>query len=307
MTAHPAPTLLGRADWVTDGGLETDLIFHHGAELVEFAAYPLVRHERGRQLLADYFDGYADIARRAAAGLLLEAPTWRANPEWGARLGDDAAALDRVNREAVALLHERRDAYPDLHAQGVLVGGMVGPREDGYDAAAATTPEEYADYHGPQLAAFRAADADFAAAYTLTGGDEAVGVVLAARAVGLPVAISFTVEADGRLPDGSRLGDTVDRVDRDAPPDWYLVNCAHPTHVAAAVDGGGWQRRVVGLRPNASRLSHAELDGAEELDEGDPAELVASFEAIRPRFPALRVVGGCCGTDARHVAGLWGV
>jgi homocysteine S-methyltransferase len=195
--------------YVTDGGLETDLIFHHGVDLPEFASFPLIEQAQGRELLAQYYDGYADIARRAGVGLMLEAPTWRANPDWGERLGYDATALDRVSRDSISFLHERRDAHPELHDQGVLVGGMIGPRGDGYVAGDRLTPEEYADYHRPQLASFQGAGADVATALTLVGADEATGIVTAARDVGLPIAVSFTVETDGRLAGGTSLAEAI--------------------------------------------------------------------------------------------------
>jgi len=293
--------------YVTDGGLETDLIFHHGVELPEFAAFPLVEEPQGRALLAGYYDGYAEIAARAGVGLMLEAPTWRANPDWGERLGYDAAGLDRVNQESISLLHERRAAHPELHDDGVLVGGIIGPRGDGYVPGERLTVEAYADYHRPQLASFHAAGADLATALTLVGADEATGIAAAAREVGLPIAVSFTVETDGRLADGTSLGDAIQAVEAAQPPDWFLVNCAHPSHIALGLEGDGPWDRIAGLRPNASRLSHAELDEAEELDEGDPAELRDSLVAMVPRLPGLRILGGCCGTDARHVGALWGL
>jgi len=293
--------------YVTDGGLETDLIFHHGVELPEFAAFPLVEEPQGRALLAGYYDGYAEIAARAGVGLMLEAPTWRANPDWGERLGYDAAGLDRVNQESISLLHERRAAHPELHDDGVLVGGIIGPRGDGYVPGERLTVEAYADYHRPQLASFHAAGADLATALTLVGADEATGIAAAAREVGLPIAVSFTVETDGRLADGTSLGDAIEAVEAAQPPDWFLVNCAHPSHIALGLEGDGPWDRIAGLRPNASRLSHAELDEAEELDEGDPAELRDSLVAMVSRLPGLRILGGCCGTDARHVGALWGL
>jgi homocysteine S-methyltransferase len=299
--------LLTDRRWVTDGGLETDLIFHHGVDLPEFAAFPLVEQAQGRELLGHYYDEYADVARRAGAGLMLEAPTWRANPDWGARLGYDAAALDRVNRDSISFLHERRAAHPDLHDQGVLVGGIIGPRGDGYVAGDRLSPDEYADHHRPQLASFKAADADVATVLTLVGTDEALGVVAAARDVGLPIGVSFTVETDGRLADGTPLRRAIEEVDAAGGPDWFLVNCAHPAHIAGGLEDDGPWERIAGLRPNASRMSHAELDEAEELDEGDPAELQASLVSMVSRLPGLRILGGCCGTDARHVAALWGV
>jgi S-methylmethionine-dependent homocysteine/selenocysteine methylase len=293
--------------YVTDGGLETDLIFHHGVDLPEFAAYPLVWTDEGRGLLRTYYDGYADIAAAVGAGLRLETPTWRANTDWGKALGHDPRTLARANREAVALLqglaHEWRDRVPDI-----VVTGMVGPRGDGYAAGAAVDADEAADYHAPQVRAFAETGVDQVCALTLTGPAEAIGVVRAADSVGLPVAIGFTVETDGRLPDGTTLRAALERVDAEARPAYFLVNCAHPVHVLEALaEPGEWTGRIHGLRSNASIASHAELDEAEVLDEGDLDVLVPAHRVLEERLPALEIVGGCCGTDARHVAALWGV
>ncbi len=309
-TTSAIPTALPQlrgTRFVTDGGMETDLIFHHGVDLPEFAAFPLLRTEAGRGLLRAYYDAYADIARRVPAGLLLETPTWRANLDWGARLGWSAAGLDAVNGEAVEMLLDLRDRYA-ADVAPVLVSGMVGPRGDGYSAAAQLRPDEAAEYHRPQLQAFQAAGADLATAYTLTHVGEAIGIVQAAQSVGLPVAISFTVEVDGRLPDGASVADAIAAVDRVAPPAYFLLNCAHPTHMQAGLGGHRPELdRIAGLRVNASSHSHAELDAAEDIDEGDISELVASHTALGSRLPALTITGGCCGTDARHVGALWGL
>jgi len=301
MTTSP---LLSRGPFVTDGGLETDLIFHQGADLPEFAAFPLVEEEGGRALLRKYYDGYADVARKAGRGLLLETPTWRANPDWAAKVGYDLAALDRVNQHAVEFIGVQATTYSDLDT--VLVGAM-GPRGDGYVAGDTPTPEEAADYHAHQIRSLAAAGADLVSAMTITSPQEAMGVVAAARSVGIPVATGFTVETDGRLPDGTPLRDAVEAVDAAGGPDWFLVNCAHPTHIAPAFDGGEWQARIAGIRPNASTMTHAKLDEMEVLDEGDLPLLVSSLDALRGQLPSLAIVGGCCGTDARHVAALWGV
>lgn len=291
--------------WVTDGGLETDLLFHHGIDLPDFAAFPLLDDADGRRVLADYYRAYADVAARAGAGLLLETPTWRASTDWGQRLGYDADATARVNRDAVEFLRGLAgDAAGEV--AGVLVGGSVGPRGDGYTAGDLDA-DAYADYHRHQVGAFAEAGADLATAYTLTTVAEAVGVVRAAQDADLPVAVSFTVETDARLPDGTPLGEAVAALDAatGAGAAHLLVNCAHPDHVAPALDDGAWQDRVAGLRVNSSRLSHAELDEAEELDEGDLPDLTARTRALASALPAVRVVGGCCGTDARHVAAMW--
>ena len=235
-------SLLGRGPFVTDGGLETDLIFHRGMDLPAFAAFPLVEEEPGRAALRAYYGEYAEIARRAGVGLVLESPTWRANPDWGTSLGYDADDLDRVNRDSIELLRELRDEYA---VPNTLISGTIGPRGDGYVAGEAMEPDEAARYHSAQVASFAAAGADVASAYTLTGPEEAIGVVRAAREVGLPVAISFTVETDGRLPDGTPLARAIEQVDEDdGGPDWYLVNCAHPRHIEPGLTPGGrWRER----------------------------------------------------------------
>lgn len=308
----PALPQLHGIKFVTDGGMETDLIFHHGVDLPDFAAFPLLDTADGRGLLTRYYDGYATIAQRASAGLMLEAPTWRANPDWGTRLGYSAADLTRLNTAAITLLAGLRERYAATLGIGtVLVSGMVGPRGDGYDAGR-LDPDAAAGYHGPQLEAFAAADADLATAYTLTDVPEAIGIVQAARAAGLPIAISFTVETDGRLPSGPTIADAITTVDATAAPDYYLINCAHPAHISTGLSQPGtrgqpgtWIDRIIGIRANASLKSHAELDDAEHLDEGDIGTLAAAQADLTAALPALTILGGCCGTDHRHVAALW--
>ncbi|MCX6399744.1 MAG: homocysteine S-methyltransferase family protein [Propionibacteriales bacterium] len=295
--------LLSGSSWVTDGGLETDLIFNHGIDLPEFASFPLVENADGVAVLERYFAGYAAVAAAAGAGLLVETPTWRANPDWGQVLGYDAAGLDRANRAAVDLARRVATASGPERS---LVSGVVGPRGDGY-LAGGEDPDEAADYHAAQVRSFAAAGADLVHAMTMTGPAEGIGVVRAARDSGLPVAVSFTVETDGLLPDGSTLAATLSRLEAEAPADWYGVNCAHPTHVLPALDGGAWQERLRFFRPNASTMSHAELDEMEVLDAGDLGLLSSSAGSLRNQVPTLAVIGGCCGTDSRHVAALWGV
>ena len=298
------PQLAGRPV-VTDGGLETDLIYHHDVDLPHFAAFPLVDDVRGRELLRDYYDDYVSIARRAGAALQLETPTWRASSDWGDRLGYSAAELSRVNRDAVRLLAELRDVSG---LDSVLVSGCLGPRGDGYVAGDVVDPDDAATYHSAQVEAFAEAGADLITGLTLTGTGEAIGIVRAARSAGLPVAVSFTVEQDGRLPDGTSLAAAIADVDAAGGPDYYMVNCAHPSHIAVGLDEpGAWRSRIVGIRANASSLSHAELDAATELDEGDPVELATAQERLRPSLANLALIGGCCGTDARHVAAMWDV
>ena len=301
--------------WVTDGGLETDLIYHHGVELPAFAAFPLLGTAEGRALLTDYYSGYAEVAKRAGANLLLETPTWRANPDWVGALGGSRDDVRRINLESVVFLAGLAEKLvasgllrPATAANGAAfqVRGMMGPKGDGYTPGVETSADEFATYHSVQAAAFAESGAVWVTAYTLTTVAEAVGVVQAARSHGLKVGVSFTVETDGRLPDGTPLAAAVDSLWLQAAPDGLLLNCAHPSHMAQALRGDdSWAPRVTGLRVNASRQSHAELDTAEQLDEGDLGDLVREHERLAARLPNLDIVGGCCGTDVRHVAALW--
>jgi homocysteine S-methyltransferase len=289
---------------LADGGLETTLIFHEGIDLPDFAAFPLLDAPDGRAVLRRYFESFFDIALEHGAAFQLDTPTWRASRDWGERLGYDRAALDRVNRDAVAFAHELAAGAPDLD---VRVNGVVGPRGDGYVVDQRMTAEEARAYRGDQVASFAAAGADVVSAITMTYPEEAIGIVRAAVDAGVPAIVSFTVETDGRLPDGSPLGEAIEAVDvaTDGGSEAFMVNCAHPTHFEHVLrHDGPWRQRVRGMRANASTRSHAELDAAEDLDAGDPVDLAARYLALRESLPQLTILGGCCGTDRRHVAAI---
>ena len=291
---------------VTDGGLETTLVYLHGIDLPDFAAFPLLDTEAGRAALATYYEPYLEIGRRLDIAVIADTPTWRANLDWGARLGYDPIRLAAVNRRAVEFVRDLATSSPGGPVAHVL-DGVVGPRGDGYVVGETMSASEAAAYHGLQARAFAEAGAAMMTAVTMTYVDEAIGVVRAAGSVGLPVVISFTVETDGALPSGEPLGAAIARVDdaTDQAPAYYMVNCAHPTHfVEQLVPGAPWLARVKAIRANASRCSHAELDVATDLDRGDVADLAGWYGRLQAILPDLRVVGGCCGTDDEHVAAI---
>jgi len=293
---------LGEQPFITDGGIETDLIFHHGFELPHFAAFVLLDDPVGERALRAYYRQYLTLARDEGVGLVLDTPTWRASEDWGALLGYSAAALADVNRRAVALLEDLRSDAP-----AVVISGCVGPRGDGDDPADEMTAAAAEAYHAPQIRSLAATTADMVTALTLTRAEEAIGIVRAAVAADVPIAVSFTVETDGRLASGRSLLEAIEEVDAETEraAAYFMVNCAHPTHFAQVLLGGGASvERVRGLRANASSRSHAELDESDELDEGDPLELAQHYRALRGRLPQLTVLGGCCGTDRRHVAAI---
>lgn len=289
--------------FLTDGGIETSMIALEGLELRDFSVFPLLATPAGKAALRRYFRSYAEIARRYGTGLVLESATWRASADWGARLGLASDALARANREAIRLLEGVRDEF-ETEETKIVISGCLGPRRDGYDPADAMTADEAAAYHGEQIATFADTAADMVAALTLTNAEEAVGIARAAERAGVPAAISFTVETDGRLANGQTLQRAIERVDEatSAYPCYYMINCAHPTHFGAALAAGEpWVERIRGLRANASRLSHAELDGLPEPDAGDPKELGPAYAELKRRLPHLNIFGGCCGTDHRHL------
>ena len=288
---------------IADGGLETTLIFHEGIDLPAFAAFPLLERHTGRAALRRYFEAFLHVARDHGVPFVLDTATWRANTDWGRELGYTPDALASVNRNAVSFARELRDAAP-AGQPPVTINGSIGPRGDAYRIETRMTTDEAAAYHRPQLEAFAEAGADSASIYTLTYAEEGAGVVKAGRAAGVPVVPSFTVETDGRLPSGQRLAEAIDQVDTetDGGAAFFMVNCAHPTHFAHVLDEP--LPRVGGLRANASMRSHAELDESEELDDGDPADLATRYVALREALPNLSVVGGCCGTDHRHVRAI---
>ncbi|MEM9619641.1 MAG: homocysteine S-methyltransferase family protein [Pseudomonadota bacterium] len=293
---------LGKEIFLTDGGMETDLLFNQGFDLPCFAAFDLLKSPEGRTALRRYYERHMAIARRHDRGFILEGVTWRASPDWGDKLGYDKHALAAANRDAITMMGDVRDVFKST--KPVVLSGCIGPRGDGYDPGAIMSKEEAEAYHSFQADIFAMTDADMITAMTITNSPEAIGVARAGAAARMPVVVSFTVETDGRLPTGQPLGEAIMEVDFESttPPAYYMVNCAHPTHFAHVLEEGGpWLSRLKGVRANASTCSHTELDEAETLDDGDPVALGFESIALRQLAPGITVLGGCCGTDHRHI------
>jgi S-methylmethionine-dependent homocysteine/selenocysteine methylase len=291
--------------FLTDGGLETELVFHDGLELPAFAAFDLLKDAEGTERLRRYYARYAQLARERGLGLVLESPTWRASPRWGREIGYSQLQLGPINRKAIALMEEIRENHAD--GAPMVISGCVGPHDDAYSPSTTLSAADAQDYHSTQIAVFAETAADMVCAMTLTYAAEAVGITRAATDAGLPVVISFTVETDGRLPSGQPLADAIRQVDEDTAgaPAYYMLNCAHPTHFTDALANHDPSiERIRGLRANASTKSHAELDEATVLDEGDLIDLGTRYAALATELPGLNVLGGCCGTDHRHVRAI---
>lgn len=290
--------------FLTDAGLETWLLFQQGFDLPYFASFSLLNDVKGSTAMTEYFTGFLDLAAQQGTGFVLDTCTWRANPDWAARMGHDLVALEEINAQAVsfaAALRAQRAENAD-----VLINGVVGPRGDGYDPATVMSVVEARAYHQFQVDALSRSGADLVSAITMTNTPEAIGVANAAAKAGIPCVVSFTVETDGKLPTGQHLSEAIAETDAQSEvrPAYYMINCAHPDHFRDVLGDGSWTNRICGLRANASRMSHAELDACEELDDGDPQELGSLYADLRRHLPRLNVFGGCCGTDLRHVSSI---
>lgn len=291
--------------YLTDGGLETTLIFQRGIELPHFASFTLLDDPIGREELSNYYETYLAIASNRKLGFVLDTATWRANPDWGMKLGYDLEALRALNRRSVEQLAQLRTKW-ERPGQPIILSGAIGPRGDGYRQGVMSAVEAEA-YHAFQVRAFAETDADMVTAFTMNNPDEAIGIARAARKAEIPCVISFTVETDGRLASGASLREAVERTDAecDTSPIYYMINCAHPTHFASALERGeDWVRRIGGIRANASTKSHEELDNSTELDSGNPDDLGLHYHQLRTVYPTMRILGGCCGTSHQHVLAI---
>lgn len=292
--------------FLTDGGSETNLIFHKGYILPEFASFPLIENKQGRADLTDYFQQYLDIAKYYQMGYILESPTWRASKAWGERLGYSEAKLKQLNFDSIEFLSELKTKQ-NTDIPPILISGCIGPHTDGYFPNERLTPRQSYDYHLAQIHSLAKAGADLITAHTIAGSDEAIGIVQAANNTGIPVVISFTTEINGLLSSGEHLEMAIQAVDSKTQqyPEYFMINCAHPTHFESALPTDvHCCERIQGIRANASTLSHAELNESKVLDDGNPCELATQYYQLLNQLPNLRVLGGCCGTDHRHISAI---
>ncbi len=296
--------------FLTDGGLETTLVFLEGYELPCFAAFDLLKDEKGYNAIRDYYKRYLNIAKDFKTGFILESPTWRSNPDWIEKIGYPNSAMAEVNEKAVQLLVDLKKEF-EHEIRNIVLSGCVGPRGDGYRPENTMTAEEAQKYHSVQIKVFSRTPVDMVSAITMNYVEEAIGITRATAAVNLPVVISFTVETNGKLPTGMTLKEAIEQVDKSVPhpPLYFMINCAHPNHFSNELQAGKneqWTKRIRGLRANASCKSHAELDEATELDRGNPQDLGSEHRKLKEAFNHLNVFGGCCGTDEEHVIAIAG-
>jgi len=294
---------LTMSTFMTDGGLETDLIFNHGINLPEFAAFDLLKNEEGKEVLRKYFSDYLNISTKQCSGFVLEAPTYRANPDWALKIGYSLESLNDITRIAVQELENIRSDYENEDFK-IAISVCIGPRDNGYSPDNPMSIEMAEEYHSYQIKLVADTNADLVSALTMNYNEEAIGIVKAANKNNIPVVISYTVETDGKLPSGQSLEEAITSLDKitNNYVSYYMINCAHPDHFVDILNPGSkWTKRIKGLRANASIKSHAELDESETLDVGDKEQLARKYQELKTLLPNLNVIGGCCGTDHTHL------
>lgn len=289
--------------FITDGGLETTLIFHHEIDLPEFAAFAILEKPESKKIIDEYYHPYIKTAREYGVGFILETPTWRASKKWGEKLGFSQDDLRRINLQSIDMMSDLRSRF-ETSLMPMVISGCIGPQGDGYHIDTRLSSAEAEAYHYAQVETFARSDADMVTGLTLTYVEEAVGLTKAAARLGIPVAISFTVETDGRLPSGQPLSEAILQVDEitSSYPVYYMINCAHPDHfLHLFTSGQTWMERIRGVRANASCKSHEELDCSDTLDRGNPEQFGLINFSLRQSLPNLNIFGGCCGTDHSHI------
>ena len=289
--------------FMTDGGLETDLIFNKGIDLPEFAAFDLLKNEEGKEVLSKYYLNYLNVSKQKCSGFILEAPTYRANPDWALKIGYSLESLDAMNRAAVQEMEKIRNDYENENFK-IAISVCIGPRGDGYSPDNKMSIKMAEEYHSVQIKTIADTNADLVSALTVNYNEEAIGIVNAAKKNNIPVVISYTVETDGKLPSGESLEEAIISLDNitDNYVSYFMINCAHPDHFVNVLDpDSNWTNRIKGIRANASCKSHSELDESETLDEGDKEQLARRYKHLKTLLPNLNIIGGCCGTDHTHM------
>ncbi|WP_135504117.1 homocysteine S-methyltransferase family protein [Roseovarius aestuariivivens] len=297
------PPRLENKFYLTEGGTETDVLYNYGFELPEFAMFPLLDDPEADKVIRDLYRRYFDVAEKHQTGMLVLGHDYRASPDWGAKLGYTPEGLAEMERRTIGFLEDLRREY-EGRVSDVYIAGCVGPRGDAYGTGGGITESEAEDYHAVQLSTLKSTSADMAISLTLNNIPEAIGIVRAAAAIGIPIGISLTLTTEGRLRSGPSLREAIEEIDEktNGAAAWFGTNCAHPLEFATALaDDGPWLDRLRYIRPNAVQMDQIALCKLGHLEDGDPVELGRQMGDVARRFPRADILGGCCGTDERHL------
>lgn len=288
--------------YLTEGGTETELMYRHGFELPHFAMFPLLDNPNALSRMKDMFRSYLDVAAKHQFCALMGGLDYRASPDWGELLGYSPASLADANLQSIEFLREVASEYSSQIPE-ILFVGLVGPRGDAYERNETITENEAEDYHAVQLETLKKANVDSALAITFNNIPESVGVARAAARIGVPLAVSLTLDSNSKLHSGPSLAEAITTIDRetDQSPEYFLINCSHPVEYEPAIEPGDWINRIRGVRPNASKMEKIALCQIGRLEEGDPEELGMQCGDLARRYPHMDIWGGCCGTWSNHL------
>ncbi|WP_286238828.1 homocysteine S-methyltransferase family protein [Neptuniibacter halophilus] len=288
--------------YLTEGGTETEIMYKYGFELPHFAMFPLLDNPAAVTKMRDMFRYYLDVVAKHKLCALIGGLDYRASPDWGKLLGYSDAGLAEANLQSIDFLRDVAAEYAHDIEQ-TLIQGLIGPRGDAYQQGHTITAEAAEDYHAIQLTTLKKAGVDLALAITFNNVEESIGVARAAKTIGVPLAISLTLNRNSTLGDGTPLADAIEQIDQatDHSVEFYSINCSHPIEYEPAIDGGPWLQRVRGVRPNASKMEKVALCKIGHLESGDPVELGEQCGELAKRYPHMDIWGGCCGTWDQHL------
>lgn len=288
--------------YLTEGGIETEMMYKWGFDLPHFAMFPLLDNPEAMAAMRGMYRRYLDVAAKHGMCALMGGLDYRASPDWGALLGYSPESLAQANHRSIAFLRELAREYA-TDIPEILVQGFIGPRGDAYQLNRTITETEAEDYHSVQLATLKEADVDLAWAFTLNNVAEAIGIARAAARIEVPLAISFTLDDNSKLKSGPSLAEAIESVDAATGGSavFFSINCSHPFEFEPGLESGDWIGRVRGLRPNASRMEKVALCKLGHLEEGDPVELGQLMGDLARRYPHMDIWGGCCGTGDVHL------
>lgn len=285
---------------LTDGGIETRIIYEFKRPIGDFEAYQLLADEAGRDILRRIYQSYAQVAVRYGLPIQLGTPTWRASRKWTKDVGS-------VNAAAVELLRAVRQQFADVQ---IILAGVIGPASDGYATDEALSADAAFVYHRDQADVLAGLGVDLLYAPTFPAFSELSGVVRAMAETGRPYALAPMLHPNGTMLDGTPLADAIARIDAEIspPPRHYMIGCLYPTHAQTALQAlraaqSALVKRVRGLKANASPLAPEDLDKLNHLAATD-VQIWARDELTCAREFNLAILGGCCGTDERYIEAL---
>ncbi len=301
--ASPTPPIGTNEVFLTEGGIETEIMYRHGFELPEFSMLPLLDNPKAVAAIRSVLSQHLDVAAEFGLSFMLTGLDYRASPDWGAKLGYSPAGLADATIAAIDLLRDIAKNYENQIPR-LLIGGILGPRGDAYSLNREITEASSEDYHAVQLETLKRAKVDFTCAMTFNNIAESVGAARAAATAGMPFSISLTLDGTSKLKSGPSLAEAITEIDAktgNEAPDFYMINCSHPLEYEPALEAGDWTKRLRGVRPNASKMDKLALCKLGHIEDGDPVELGAQLLSLSDRYPQLDIFGGCCGTGHNHL------